>query len=84
MRNTAKVRVGVSVAVVACALAVVAQAFGAVSPKLTVASNEATNTMTISYEQGAADDALASRYSHPPACSRRQRRSRAIRSERRP
>ncbi len=59
MRNTGKVRAGVSVAVAAISLVGAAQAFGAISPKLTVASNEATNQTAITYEQGAADDTLA-------------------------
>jgi hypothetical protein len=59
MRITGKVRVGVSVAVAVCGVVLVAQALGAVSPRLTVASNEATNETAITYEQGAADDALA-------------------------
>jgi hypothetical protein len=59
MRNTGKVRAGVSVAVAAFALVATTQAFGAVSPKLTVASSEATNTTAITYEQGATDDTLA-------------------------
>jgi hypothetical protein len=59
MRKTGKVRAGVSLAVAAFALVVASQALGAVSPKLTVASNEATNTIAITYEQGAGDDTLA-------------------------
>jgi hypothetical protein len=59
MRNTGKVRAGVSVAVAAFALVGATQAFGALSPKLTVASNEATNVTTVTYEQGSGDDTLA-------------------------
>jgi hypothetical protein len=59
MRNWGTVRAGVWVAVAAIALVVSSQAFGAVSPKLTVASSEATNATAITYEQGAADDTLA-------------------------
>ncbi len=53
------VRAGLLVATAACALALTAQAFAALTPKLTVATREATSTTTITYEQGAADDVLA-------------------------
>lgn len=57
MRKVRKVVAGVAAAAVA--LVGAAHAFGALTPKLVVSTSEATNTTTVNYEQGAADDTLA-------------------------
>lgn len=59
MRSTRRARLGISVAVAALALTAVGQASAAITSKFVVASNEAINRTTLTYEQGASDDTLA-------------------------
>ncbi len=67
MTNGRKTRGGIALVVAALALVGATQAFGAFSPKATVATSEATNTTTITYAQGAADDALGQLTYYVPA-----------------
>ena len=59
MRIRQRARVGISVAVAGLALTAVGQASAAITSKFAVASNEATNRTTLTYEQRASDDPLA-------------------------
>ncbi len=59
MRNASRVRIGVSTAVAALALAGASQASAAINASFAVSSDEATNKTAITYEQKAADDTLA-------------------------
>lgn len=58
-RSTRRVGLGISVVVAALALAAVGQASAAITSKFAVASNEATNRTTLTYEQRSSDDTLA-------------------------
>jgi hypothetical protein len=67
MRNGRKIRGGAVLVVATFALVGATQAFGAFSPKATVATSEATNTTTIVYTQGAADDTVGKLTFYVPA-----------------